>query len=500
MSSSLLAVPRLLWRPFTLWSLALCASLANLSWIAARVVLVGPDGPATRTPEGLIDGLHVTLALGTVLIPLAVGACTGWALFEFLCCPFATHLPGLRRRLFPSLTGLALATALLTGLWCDSRPGAQDIWRFAALSFPCFSLGVLAADPIFLRLGVWRWGALALVLTPVFLSPRWVDLGERAPLVAVPLALGLGLGLLLVPFARPLARTRLEMAERMPGFVPSRGTGALQILKPEARARARWNPRRTLAGTKDWVEASLHEGFGHCRGGWVGAVLGFALFSGVALAALCLLWSLRATQDPVEVARRVYGQLAGSAEGVRAPRAPIPVFALPVWVAMSLVSNPFALFGASDYPLGRGDRARVAWGTSLTLVLGQILGLAAVLFLASEWAFQLADLPRRSAAVPHVAHALAGTAIAAPLAHFARLRWIDGRRVSPTPWALAGLIGAAGAVLGLPGIGLALLFDRIAGGRSFLPWLALVLPLAVGAQTLWRRALERHFRTGDLDT
>jgi len=490
---------RLLWRPFTLWSAFLCYSLTIIVWMVASMARGGMRDLSRATPAQIEWNLSLELALGTVLLPLAFGAALSWQVFDLLVCPGAAHLPGVRRRLFRALLAMGLVGAALTAWWCDESPGAQNPALFAALAFPWFALGFACGDPIALVLGPGRGLVQLLALGLVLLAPEWVAAGEGTPFLVAPLAVAVGLGLLWAPFSRRAQRLRLAVSADSPAIrMASQGAGGWQVLGPRARRRAGWNPGRTLLGVHDWTRAALHEGFGHLRGGWLGAVIGFGLVWSLVLLVLGFVRGFGDERDGPEALRSLYAMLTARVPGVESRVLPLPALALPIWASMFLVSNPFTPRGAGAYPLGRGTRARVAWRASVLLVAGLVLSLAVVLGGASEILFRLSDLERRAGGVPHFAHALAGLAIAAPLAHLLRLRWIESRPHALSPWVLPALIGMAGLGLGLPGVGLALFFREVWPHGAVLPWLVLVLALSCASQLLWKRALERHYRSADL--
>lgn len=499
--SGLLSVLRLLARPVTLWNVAVIAVLAGILGRVAFVARGGQDASAELAPEVLAHSRDLVVMLGSVLVPGAVGACLGWSVFELLLCPFAPLLPRVARRLVTGLTLAGLLTAAGTAWWCEQRPGPQVPLLFCAQAFLWFALAFFWSDPSFVRLGAARWILQAIAWLPIFAAPEIVAAFEEAPWILGPLAPLAGIVLLCIPFRRSALRVRVldpECAQALSYRSDDIRRDSAQYGSERAAARVAWRPLRRLAGSRDWAQAALYEGFGWVRGGWLGAVAGNALFWSGALAAIALFVGFGKNRSWSEALAYLHGVLHGpSPGGPDHPLALAPSL-LPVWVAMFFIANPLGLFAGPFYPLSRERRAEATWRAELALILALVLSFAVVLGVAGEIAHRAGHLPARDRGLPEFLRALVPAAVLAPLPQWARLRFVEGRTRRTGAVLAATLMGVTGVALIAPTLACSVAWRDELDELPVAVQIALFALLFAAAQALWREVLRRHFRTRDL--
>jgi hypothetical protein len=413
----------------------------------------------------------------------------GAVIHELLRGSLAPLLPGLGRRLGAGLLVAGLLAAAATAWWCDQRPGAQRVQPFLGFALLWFALGTTCVDPAWLRLG--RLAPLPQVLAqlPALIAPEIVALGESSPLVYGTLALAAGALLLVAPGMRAILLVRQAA---LANSTSATSTGELGELGSERGAARPWRPSLPLETDEDWIRATLHEGYGNVRGGWLGAVAGYALVWSAILVGMMLVTALLEVRGTAEVARCLHATLAGGPDGMPA-FAPV---ALCVWAAMFCLAHPIALHGAGPYPLARGRRATVTWRACARTTLGLTVGPALVLMAASELALRISGQPAGAASgPPHFLLALLAAACCAPLAQAVRLRWFDERE--PQKGLPSSLVGLYGALVAVPSIALALLWQAGVDDAP-LAVLGSALGTITGFQLGWRGWLERHYAAHDL--
>ena len=490
---ALTTLPRLLWRPATLYNAAVLAILAILGGWAVYVLRGGAMELANASTEQVLLSAELKLALGAWLLPNVAGGIVAWALYEFLLCSHASVLPGLRRRLLPGLLLSAALAALATAAWSDAQPGAQLPPAFCALGFFSFASAVHGLDPL-LRARKLPFRLLALSHVGVlFLLPELVRAFEAQPLALGPAALALGSLLLALPLRRSAIRERVldphcavDAAYREPDARHEYAQGNTL----HARARAPWAPASALASTRDWVRASLHETHGWVRGGWLGACLGTSALYSLVLFTIALLLEKAAQPDwPTALGAGYASAFLGGTPSAAA---------VPAWIGMWIVATPLLLGRAQHVPLARAQRGEVVARVALAHVLGLVAGFAASAAVLGALLFVCGVPLEAPRGLPHSLRVLLCIAIAAPLPQWLRLRFLDGRSSAPGPVLTGGLAAASVVPLMLPG----LLLGQVGGPElARTPaWVQLALAgvLFVAAQAVWRRVLVAHFRTRDL--
>lgn len=496
------ALARLLWRPLTLWNAVVVAGLAVVSGLVTLVLRDGRVEASTATVADLQRAAWMRLSLDVVLVAMGLGLVVGWAAYEWLLSPLAARLPRVRRRMGRELLVAALLVAVVTALVADAHPGAQFPPPFLAAGLLWFAVGVVWSDPLYQTSpGLVRWGGLVLTFALIGSAPEstaWLvahpGLGGIGALVA-------GLALLALPFHPAAMRLRATHPDCQSSSAYGRGgtEGALA----RARTRMTWDPADTLAGEADWTRAALFEGLGHSARTWIRALVGAALVWTVIVVLCEFIGGAFGTRESGALVGRVIGNVTGgSGDGL-----PASMWMVPMFTAMFLSQSRLVPEGAGAPPLSRGSRARVAFRTSLRLTLGLTLvfalvfgGIAVVLILAflegqvarsSEGASGGLALP----GLPLFLKPLLAALVLAPLPQAVGLRLGAGRRRDQTTHlrtlfvcALAGVPATVVAVLWVKG-------DPDVPGVVQLAVVALLFALG---QVLWRRELERHFRTRDL--
>jgi len=497
--SSFTTLGRLLLRPLLLWNLFVAGSLTLVFWALGYLARGGMHDAVSATGEQLHLDLSLELAFTVVLVPMALGAVLAWTAFELLLCPFAALLPRLGGQLFRGLLVLGLLTAAGVAWWCDEQPGHQEPLLFFAQALLWFSLGVLWIDPITSLWGRGRWLVQALPLLVIFAAPELARSFEQAPLVQGPLAVLLAGVLLALPFRPELVRLRaIEPAcSRSSSYRELRAGGGLP-LGENARLRSRWRPSRTLSSLSDWTGASLHEAFGHARGGWVATLLANALVWTVVLCALGLVLGFGPRREATEALEYLLGMLLGRVpDGQLRPR-PIAAWALPVWSGLVFVSLPYTLSTFFHHPLSRARRALVAWRTSLRENLVWTLGVALLLALAVELCFRLGGFERVSSGLPSYLRGVWTAAIFAPLAQGLRLRLFETSRSGASVVHSGQRVSLLAIAVSLPATAFAILWELVFSRAPVPAQVCMGLCLLVSSQLMWRAHLEQHYRTRDL--
>jgi hypothetical protein len=479
---------RLLWRPFTLWNVVVTGGLAVVVGLLVLVLRAGPV-EGSRAVENVVAAARVQLSVDVVLVPMALGLVVGWALFEWLLAPQAARLPRVRRRLFRELLGAALLVAILTALIADAHPGAQSPPPFLAAGFLWFAFGVVWSDPLFQAGGALRWGLLALLLGLVGGAPETMFLLQAHPGSGGAIAVILGASLLALPFHPAAMRVRATHPDCQAST--AYGQGGSEAALARARTRMRWNPGRTLNGAGDWTRAALYEGLGPTGRTWFGAIVRAALVWSTCLIVGELIAGAFKVQDRNELLERLTAHLLGaSGKGI-----PATVYMVPMFSAVVLAASRLVPEGAGAPPLSRAQRAEVAFRTSLALSVGFLLAFAVVIGIAAGVVSRLGPTATPVEGLPRYLRPCLAALALAPLPFAVGLRFAPGRRLDASANLRAAFVCG---IAGLPAILLALLWDGLGTRVPGFVQLALVGVLFLVGQVLWRRELQRHFRTRDL--
>lgn len=486
------ALPRLLWRPLTLWNAVVVAGLATVTGLVTTVLRNGRVTASSATAEELQRAAAMRLSLDVVLPAMGLGLVVGWALYEWLLSPLAVRLPHVRRRLLRDLVVAALLVAVLAAVVADAHPGAQSPPPFLAAGFLWFAVGVVWSDPLYQAApGLVRWGGLLLTFVLIGTAPESTGWMVVHPGLGGVAALALGLALLVLPF-HPAAMRRRATHPDCQSCSPY-GPDGVEAAAARTRKRMSWDSAHTLEGEGDWTRAALYEGLGPVGRTWTGALVRAAFHWALIIAFGEFLAAAFAVRGRGALARGVMENvLGGSGDGL-----PASVWMIPIFSAILLAPSRLVPEGGGAPPLSRRTRARVAFHSSLRLnlgiagTLGGVLGAFVLLLL-----FVLGpEGPASPPQVPLFLRPLLVALVFAPLPQTVGLRLGAGRRSDPAS-NLRTLFACA--LAGVPATVAAALWIKADPHVSVVAQLVVVAVLFTVGQVLWRRELEHHFRTRDL--
>lgn len=483
-------LPRLLWRPATVWNVVLGASLALGLLLAVRGIRSGVAPIADESQ-------WVEFATGVIVF---VGAITvaGWlafSVFELLQCGFSAGLPALRRRARTEMLTFAAVLAIGAGVFgAYFGHGVRDGAVLAALAALGFGLGIFSSDPHSRRRKGHAFVLLLVLLLVAVEVPEFAAWSRAAPYAVLPPVFALAALLVVIPFRA--ARLRAHAAMR---------TADMDLAYRELDLRSgQWGwvrkaPRDGAAPASaprrsdwDWARATLHESQGFVRGGWLGAGVARALIATVCMlvAHAILGWKQFPTADAWERLGRSLDD-AGSFFG--------PHYTLAIWVVLVCIGAP--VFPVQDVhrPTSRARRGRIAWLVTAVEDAVFTAALLAVIVLVSVVLAILRPETRVDPSWPSWCYAVLVVVALSPLVRWARMRFLDTVRGNPGPVRQGIVTGIAVGVL--LGVTLILHFAWVhARTPQRALHIAMVVLVLVILRWAWFVALHRHARTRDLAT
>ncbi len=482
-------LPRLLWRPATLYNLfvavAMAAVLGRGAWIARSAWNDDAPGPATA------------LILACTIAATGVGAIAAWSSFEMALCTCTAALPGLARRLRAELWVLGAACALAAAAAAEIAAALHaDPAACAGLAALGFGLGVYVSEPRAARGSPRGWLCFGLVAALVLFSPTLGARIAELPLAATPLAVAAAAVLVALPFTRARQRARVVTPTQEIGMAYAQpdlrsGVWGAQLTAPDSGV-PRWKQR--LASDRDWMRATLHEVHGYRRGGWIGTAVGAGFFWALVIVAWFAYLGWEDHGDLAGVALNLRGALLESNPGRLSVGT---AFFLAIWLGMGLILTPCTPVTTLLRPVSRSRRARLAWRASLAWTVVALGTVAACLALAAEWVRWRDPAAPEAAGLPEWLRAVVVLAILWPIAQWARIRFIDASPVPPGP-VRQGVVGGITVIaLAAAATFVAQVWAKASGTPVALQLAAAAL-LFANAQWIWRTVLDQHFRRVDL--